>query len=188
PNLNTWLEDPANRAQLLHHLLVLARDWIVNGAPRGNVAMRNFREWACSMAGFTAHHGIDGFMDNRRDVATHDDEAIMWRAFLATWHRKFGSRPIAAAELLRDARPSWPDNEDSWHGTFLTNQKGNLPGAGGLGKMLGGKNGKFFGNYSVHKTTDGDTNTGVYYVKYHTNAELEAAQSGLGSETARSTR
>lgn len=183
PDLGVWLQDEDNRAQLLHHMLVLARDWIVNGAPRGSVAMRNFREWANAMAGFTAHHGITGFMDNRREVAAHDDEGIMWRAFLATWHRRFGSRPVAAAELLKDARPAWPDNEDLWNGTFIANRKGNLPSVVGLGKMLGSKNGRFYGNYSLHKTVDGDTNTGLYYVARHSDEELAAAQEGRPADT-----
>lgn len=145
--------------------------------------MRNFREWANAMSGFTAHHGITGFMENRREVAAHDDEGIMWRAFLATWHRRFGSRPVAAAELLKDARPAWPDHEDSWNGTFIANRKGNLPSVVGLGKMLGGKNGRFYGNYSLHKTVDGDTNTGLYYVSRHSDEELAAAQDGQPANT-----
>lgn len=183
PDLGMWLQDENHRAQLLHHMLVLARDWIIAGAPRGAIAMRNFREWANAMAGFTTHHDIGGFMDNRRDVAAHDDEGIMWRAFLATWHRRFHSRPVAAAELLKDARPSWPDHEDHWNGTFIANRKGNLPSVVGLGKMLGSKDGRFYGNYSLHKTTDPDTNTGLYYVRRHTDEELAAAQDGRPVDT-----
>lgn len=183
PDLGLWLQEEANRAQLLYHLLVLARDWITTGAPRGSVPMRNFREWANAMAGFTAHHGLKGFMDNRKEVAAHDDEGIMWRAFLATWHRRFGSRAVAAAELLKDARGTWPDYEDSWTGTFITNRKGTLPSVVGLGKMLGSKDGRFFGSYSLHKTTDPDTNTGLYYVRHHTDEELAAAQKGRPVDT-----
>lgn len=181
PGLDMWLQDEANRAKVLHYMLVLARDWIANGAPRGSVPMRNFRSWANAMSGFTAHHGVGGFMENRKEVAAQDDEGIMWRAFLATWHRRFGAKPVAAAELLKDARPSWPDHEDSWNGTFIANRKGNLPSVVGLGKMLGGKNGRFYGSYSLHKTVDGDTNTGLYYVTHHSDEELAAAQSGRPS-------
>lgn len=180
PNLGSWLKVGTNRATLLYHLLVLARDWIAHGAPRGQVAMRNFREWACAMAGFTAHHGVPGFMSNRAELAVHDDQALTWRAFLATWYRRHGSRPMTASELLADARPSWPEQVDPWDGTFLTTKKGDRPSVKGLGMMLSGKNGRFFGEYSLHRKVDGDTNTGLYYVAHHTPEELAQMRRAVG--------
>ena len=180
PDLGRWLKNPENRGELLYHLLILARAWIAAGAPTIATPMRNFRDWASVMAGFTTYHGVPGFMDNRAELDVHDEQTVTWRAFLATWYRRHGARPLTAAELLADARVSW-DGDDPWHGTFLTNKHGDRPTVRGLGMMLSGKRGRFFGEYSLHRTVDGDTNTGLYYVTYHSPDELAQLQQEQGA-------
>lgn len=164
PALDEWIEDPDNRTLLLRHLLVLARAWVVAGAPKGDRAMRTFRRWARNMAGFTEWLGVPGLLGNADLLAEHDEEGATWHAFLSTWHGMFGSTPKAASELLKSAEVSWPDSHDPWSGTFLTKADGTRPSVKGLGKMLSGKAGRYFGEYAVRGVLDKKSKVWRYYV------------------------
>jgi hypothetical protein len=166
PDLDEWLEDPDNRAVVLYHLLVLARAWVVDGAPKGDRAMRTFRRWARSMAGFTEWLGVPGFMGNADALAEHDEEGATWHAFLATWHEMFGDRPKSASDLLKSAEIAWPGGPgaDPWEGTFLTKADGTRPSVKGLGRMLAGKQGRYFGEYAVRGVLDKKSKVWRYHV------------------------
>lgn len=165
PDLSDWLDSPENRATVLYHLLVLVRAWIVAGAPTIATPMRTFRRWASAMRGFAEFCGLSGFLANRDSLATHDDDAVIWQAFLATWYRRHGDNRLTASDLLADARPQWTgtDHVDPWAGTFLTNRRGEQLTVRGLGMMLTSRRGRFFGPYVLHAGVD-RTKTRVYWV------------------------
>jgi hypothetical protein len=156
PDLNTWLEDEANQVELLYHLLVLARAWVVAGAPTADRTMRNFRRWARAMAGFTQYHEIPGFMTNTDALAGHDEEGAIWSAFLAAWHDEFNDTPKRASELLKtsELQPTSSGFHDPWDGAFLTRADGGRLTSKGLGAMLKSKMGRFFGEYVIRGIYD----------------------------------
>ncbi|MFW5415713.1 hypothetical protein J0910_03680 [Nocardiopsis sp. CNT-189] len=180
PDLTEWLEDAGNLATLLHQLLVLARAWVVEGAPKAELSMRNFRRWARAMAGFTGWLGVPGFMANADQLASHDEEAATWHAFLATWHTMFGDTPKSASDLLKSAEVPFPGppGADPWEGTFLTRADGTRPSPRGLGKMLSGKQGRFYGEYTVRGVLDKKTKVWRYYV------DRVRAEAPVGAEPA----
>jgi hypothetical protein len=174
PDLFEWLEDSDNLATLLYHLLVLARAWVVAGAPTSDRSMRNFRRWARSMAGFTEWLGVPGFLGNADALAEHDEEGATWHAFLSTWRERFGTQPKTCLELLKSAETAWSGfgpAEDPWDGTFLTKRDGSKPSARGLGKMLSGKAGRFYGEFAVRSVYDKKTKICRYYVDRAVSAE-----------------
>lgn len=180
PDLDEWLENPDNRAKLLHSLLVLVRAWIVAGAPREDHPMRSFRRWACAMGGFLAHHGLDGFLTNKAELEAQDDEASSWAAFLATWYTKFGGAPKVASDVLASAQtvPGFTFGDDPWNGTFVTRANGTLPTAKGLGMMLGSRRGRFFGDLVLHG--DYDTKRKVWYYRVDRYESAEKADEAAG--------
>lgn len=166
PDLGEWLEDTDNLSTLLYHLLVLARAWVVAGAPTADRSMRNFRRWARAMAGFTEWLGCTGFMGNADQLAEHDEEGATWHAFLSTWWEKFGAQPKTCVELLKSTESGWGafgPAEDPWEGAFLTKADGSKPSARGLGKMLTGKAGRFYGEYTVRPVFDKKNKIFRYY-------------------------
>lgn len=165
PDLADWLDSSENRGALLYHLLVLVRAWIVAGAPTIATPMRTFRRWASAMRGFVEFCGLSGFLANRDSLETHDDDAVIWQAFLATWYRRHGDNRLTASDLLADARPQWTgtDHVDPWGGAFLTNRRGEQLTVRGLGMMLASRRGRFFGPYVLHAGVD-RTKTRVYWV------------------------
>lgn len=179
PDLEEWLEDPANRAELLRALLILARSWIVAGAQREEFAMRGFRRWACAMGGFLAHHGITGFLGNREQLEEHDDEAEVWAAFLSTWHSKFGTAPQTAHELRKSAEKAWTPlggEDDPWHGNFITRADGTLPTPRGLGMILKSRRDRFFGRFSLKGTLDSSSNVWCWYPEPYVAEEPQHAE------------
>jgi hypothetical protein len=106
PNLDQWILEPANQLTVLWHLLVLVLDWTRHGAPRAvGVAMRQFTPWAQALGGFLAHHTIHGFLTNAEEVRGIDEHEMRWRAFLACWHQRHGSKALTAAEIRADGEP-----------------------------------------------------------------------------------
>lgn len=177
PDLDEWLENPDNRAKVLHALLVLVRAWIVAGAPRENHQMRSFRRWACAMGGFLSFHGLPGFLTNRDELEAQDDEATSWAAFLATWFAKFGSTPKTATDILASAQsvPGFNFGDDPWNGTFITRANGTLPTAKGLGMMLGSRRGRFFGDLVLHGARDTKRKVWNYRVDRYAEEASETA-------------
>lgn len=177
-DLDEWLKTDANVSRLLHALLVLARSWIVAGAPREEYLMRGFKQWACAVGGFLMHHAIGGFLKNREELRQHDEEEIMWAGFCRTWYSKFGSEPQNTHELVESAKiqtPSWGLREDPWSGMFLTRSNGDPLSASGLGKMLGRKRGRFFGPWQLRGEFDKRANGWTWAVFPVTQAIMEPA-------------
>ncbi|WP_322754091.1 hypothetical protein [Frankia sp. Cas3] len=154
PDLETWLTAPANRHELMWHVLVLVADWMTAGAPRSHHVMRQFTPWAQAAGGFVTHHGLPGFLANATDVREMDDAAAMWQAFLSRWEQKFGAQPITSA-MLRASFERDPDGSDPWEGTIpdtLLDGR-HIPSVIALGKRLRGQVGRWFGSYVLREAT-----------------------------------
>lgn len=166
PDLDEWLENPENRARLLHALLVLARAWIVAGAPKADHAMRSFRRWARAAGGFLAFHEIPGFLTNSSELEQQDDEAAQWAHFLTAWFDRYGTAPKTATDLRQSAQSVFGfGQDDPWNGAFITRQDGTLPTATGLGKMLGSRRGRYFGELVLRGIFDKKRKIWFYHVE-----------------------
>lgn len=166
PDLDEWLEDDVNRGRLLAALLVLVRSWIASGAPRADIAMRSFRRWARAAGGFVAFHGLEGFMTNVDQLEEQDEEAAAWGSFLTVWFQRYGSEPKTSAELRQSAQSmSGFGFDDPWNGTFLTRADGSLPTPKGLGMMLAGRRGRYFGDLVLQGIYDKHRKTWFYNVE-----------------------
>lgn len=156
----SWLRSDTNRADLLYALLVLARSWIAAGARREtDLRMRNFSAWAKAMGGFLTFHGVPGFLANKAEMATADDEETSTAAFLAKWYERFRSERQRASGLVSSAHgdvigTTW---HDPWDGAFPTRPDGKSFTDKGLARFLGARRGRIFGglvlvgDYDDHK-------------------------------------
>jgi hypothetical protein len=97
--LRDWAR--ANRAGLVHALLVLVRAWLVAGRPPGKRVLGSFESWASVVGGILEHAGVPGFLhDTEQLYEAADAEGQEWREFVAAWWEKFGPRWVSAGELL----------------------------------------------------------------------------------------
>jgi hypothetical protein len=177
PDLDEWLENPDNRAKLLHALLVLARAWIVAGAPKADHAMRSFRRWARSTGGFLAFHNIPGFLTNTSELEQQDDEAAQWAHFLTAWHDRYGDAVKTSTDLRQSAQSTsslFGPADDPWNGSFITRADGTLPTATGLGKMLASRRGRYFGDLVLRGEFDKKRKIWFYRVEQHGETEAPA--------------
>lgn len=152
PNLDRWVKDPANRATMLWHLLVLVMDWIAAGATQVEQAMRQFGPWASATGGFLAHHGIGGFLSNAEAVRGLDEEDAEWTAFLRRWFEQFGSSPRLASDVLLTAEVEFMGNStvDRWRGDFIKDDAGRIPNAKSFGHKLRGQKGRYHGDFILN--------------------------------------
>lgn len=90
-----------NRERLVRALLVLVRAWLSAGLPRGHRALGSFESWAEVIGGILEHAGVSGFLeDTEKLYEAADREGNEWRAFINTWHARFGSEPVGSQELV----------------------------------------------------------------------------------------
>lgn len=177
--LDEWILESANRATLLGHLLVLVLDWTRAGAPRARVeGMRQFTSWAAGAGGFLEHHGIKDFLGNADAVREIDEDDATWRAFLATWHRKYGEQRLTAHELRTSAEPDYAfpgPPRDPWDGVFLTDARsGKVPNPKSLGRMLRGHVDRFHGEYRLRKVANRE-NMSLWWVEKHSPADARSS-------------
>jgi hypothetical protein len=170
-NLDTWILDPANQAEVLRHLLILVLDWTAAGAPRATgTVMRQFTAWAEAVGGFLAHHDVPGLLGNAATVRDVDEDAATWGAFLRTWTEQYpAGRWLSAAELRQaayTADPAGGPPADPWHGTFPTNDRGTLPSAKSLGRLLRGQVGRWRDDYVLRARRDPHTKVNTYTVEW----------------------
>lgn len=109
PKVDRWIVRFAG--EVIRALLVLASAWHAAGGPRADIAMRGFTEWAEVTGGILGYHEIPGFLANRDDIDTHDDDAEMWTAFLQAWRARYGEQRILASRVVADAAADkgWSD-------------------------------------------------------------------------------
>lgn len=173
PNLDTWILDPANRALVLGHLLVLVLDWIAAGALRDRKApgMGQFTPWAQGIGGFLAHHGVEGFLGNLDKLRESDEDDQKWAAFLAMWRKRFGARQVRAREVFDDAAIDTTHGFelDPWDGMFISSPRGVKPrNAPQLGQMLKGHDGRFHGGLRLRSVFDTHSKVMAWWVEEYT--------------------
>lgn len=167
-NIWAWLEQDENRSNLLAALLILVRAWIVAGAPRDtSLSMRNFTAWAQAMSGFLAHHGIEGFLKNKQELAISDDDEASTSAFLARWYEKYGETKKSAADLVDSARGQiiGVDWHDPWDGVFPTKPDGKPFTSKGLGRYLKARDRRRFAGFMAEREQDKHSKVNYYSVR-----------------------
>jgi hypothetical protein len=153
PDLEAWIEKPANQRIVLTALLVLVADWAAAGCPLADVVpMRQFTSWARAAGGLLEHHGVEGFLGNSGELEVMDDDAADWAEFLARWHAIFGTASATADQLCKT------QYDDRWGGTFPTGKAGQAITAKGLGRRLAGIRGSHHGGFTV-RSQDGHAST-----------------------------
>jgi hypothetical protein len=173
-NLQEWLTDDANAAELLRSLLILIADWVAAGAPKGTYVMRQFTPWARDAGGFLDHHGVHGFLANRQALDAADEETGQWLGFCHMWHSTFGDQWVTPTQVVASAEKfrigSDGERLDPWQGQMFTDRHTGRPvSVVTLGKRLGGKIGKVFPagdrSYRLDRTTDSRTGQNRYRVE-----------------------
>jgi hypothetical protein len=147
PDLQAWLTDPANAAELLYSLLVLIMDWIAADREGARpYTMRQFARWATACGDFLAHHGVPLFLDNASAIEAADDERGEWLAFLDEWHKRFGTDLKTAVEVAKSAETTYAGMEeyDPWGGRFLKDGRGRNRNSISLGRQLRAHKGRVF--------------------------------------------
>lgn len=102
PDLLGWVRE--NRGELLAALLTVARSWFAAGCPEPKhvPVMGSFDEWVRVIGGILENAGVEGFLTNLDSLQEEaGGEAEEWEAFLAEWHRAFGSKQQAIGEVSR---------------------------------------------------------------------------------------
>ncbi|MFB7353464.1 hypothetical protein [Streptomyces gardneri] len=148
----------AHRGEVLHAMLVLVASWLAAGAKEGSATLACFDRWAKVTSGFLDHIGVQGFLDERRELAGGrcvDGEA--WEALLIAWHAKHGSTWVSAADVSND-----PGFEE-----LLAEVDTGYLDAKALGKELRGKLGRWYGDYRVAKKMDSKSKTARWRVEKH---------------------
>lgn len=146
PDLTGWIQ--AHRGRVLHALLILIRDWTAAGAPAQNVPMRGYTPWASAIGGLLSHHGIAGWLANRRKIETHDEDAEVWTAFLDAWWHRYAGRRMRLRDLIPDDS-GYPPADPAWLDAFPRVRGGALPTAKALGALLRERDRRFYGDYAV---------------------------------------
>ncbi len=173
-DLELWLNNPTNKATVLHHLLVLMRGWINAGAERIETPMRGFTPWASATAGFLKWLGQPGFMTNRHWLVETDEEETSYGAFYSRWHELFGGEEKRVVDLRASAVPDHNGaTQCDWKDTFLVRKRdGQLPSAAGLAKMLSAERGNYRGGYRLNGHYDTHSKTWTYSVTPAPSEEL----------------
>ena len=97
--LREWIR--ANRARLVHALLVLVQAWIATGKPQGQRVLGSFESWSRVIGGILGNAGIDHFLGNTEELyETADAEGNEWREFVAAWWDAYHDNWVAAKDLL----------------------------------------------------------------------------------------
>ncbi|MFF0146004.1 hypothetical protein ATK36_0491 [Amycolatopsis sulphurea] len=164
PNLDTWILDPAHRATVLRHVLMLVLDWTSHGAPPAAATpqMRQFTPWAKHLGGFLEHHGITGFLGNADAARGLDDEDAEWRSFFHAWDELHGDRHMSAQELRVSGEPTF--GTDPWAGTFPTTPSGKPLTTRSLGRRLAGQVDRWHTDIVLRSETDSHRNCKTYWV------------------------
>ncbi|WIX78678.1 hypothetical protein QRX50_46320 [Amycolatopsis carbonis] len=164
PNLDTWILDPANRATVLRHVLILILDWTAHGASPATAVpqMRQFTPWARHLGGFLEHHGVRGFLTNADATRDLDDEDAEWRSFFLTWEELHGDRHMTAQDLRISGEPT--AGTDPWAGTFPVTPSGKPLTTKSLGRKLAGQVDRWHTDVVLRSEVDSHRNCKTYWV------------------------
>ncbi len=102
PDLEQWVKD--NRDRLLGALLTLCRSWYADECPEyPTPVFGSFEKWANVVGSILAHVGVSGFLENPDRLGEQSDpETGEWEAFLETWLKVYGNKPIMVKNLVED--------------------------------------------------------------------------------------
>jgi len=132
----------ANRDNLVTAIITIVRNWLENAnrKPFAGRAKGRFESWVSTMGGILAAAGIEGFLDNEKELrSTSAPEADAFRNFVMAWWETYGSTPVTVSnELFKLA--STPDDDKLTPGNDLLGEVlGNAKEHGrkvALGSML----------------------------------------------------
>jgi DNA primase catalytic core len=97
--IRDWVR--ANRAELVHAVVVLVRGWIAVGSPPSKRVLGSFESWARVVGGILEHAGVPGFLQDADQLyEAADADGQEWRELVAAWWDKLGPRWVAAGEIL----------------------------------------------------------------------------------------
>jgi len=170
-DLDQWL--PEHAAEVLHAVLVLLAGWAARGMPRSSHSIASFGRWPSVLGGILDFLKVDGWLKNREEhMQDGDEDAIEWGAFLAGWHKEFGSAEVTAKTVL-EAAQSVPDpngygsTPGKLSEVFPREAGKFLPSSIKLGLWLKARNGRHFGEYRLQRRHDSHTKVTWWHVEYN---------------------
>jgi hypothetical protein len=155
----------SHRPRLVVAALTILRAYIAAGKPaHGLPAKGSFETWDRLVRGAIIwlagpeNDPLAGVVSIREDG---DIDLDNLRALLTSWHRYFGDREVAVAELIEQAAKSGavdPKRTALADALKRYGDRGELPDATALGRVMRGKNGRIVSGYRIVK---GDKSNGV---------------------------
>ncbi len=103
PELKPWTL--SNRSKILSALLTLGRNWFAEGkpVPTDTPVMGSFESWSRVLAGVLHAAGIEGFLDNSKQLYERTiEDTGAWEAFLDAWYRDYGEQKMTAKQIAED--------------------------------------------------------------------------------------
>ncbi len=101
PDLLDWLQE--NRGTVLAALLTIVRAWFAADRPQPAKklpTLGGFSEWVRLVGSGLAYAGVNGFLDNQKDLYNlMDDDSAEWREFLQVWSEVLQERLVTVGEL-----------------------------------------------------------------------------------------
>lgn len=89
-----------NRGALVWSCLVLVRNWLSAGKPRGERKMGSFEGYARILGGILAAASIPGFLANYEEhFKRADTSSEEWEAFVTNWYENYRHKPRTVTEL-----------------------------------------------------------------------------------------
>jgi len=155
PDLFKWVKD--NRAELIKAVLVLIRNWFIQGQPKSEQAFGSYESYTKVIGGILDAAGIEGFLQNRtQEFLTQDDESFCWNHIVKEWYRGYGETQVSAGKLLA---PGILDEE------FLSEFLSSTDRHTSLGMKLGQVKNRVFSGLKIVPSGRGDKGQKLYKLK-----------------------
>jgi hypothetical protein len=157
-------------------ILVIVRSWIAAGRPKSAKTLGSFESWAAILGGILEHIGVDGFLEDTRQLYEDADaEGQEWREFVGAWWDTHGGAWVAAGTLLKLTR-----ERDLLCATV--GDKSERSQMSRLGRALLAARDRQFGTFRIAVGRNGDRNAAQYRL-LPLGHGFEAAASGVGART-----
>ena len=154
-DLRPWMR--RNASTVVAALVTMVRGWLtLGGGQSATVRMGDYSEWAGMVGGVLEYLGIGGWMVGRtKENSDRDAEIREWGDFLAAWWAKFGDRKVTSGNVLEDLDAYVPQGGNG----LVTGKQ--------LGRWLGARNGRYFGEFRLLGTPDSHTHQTLWRVEQH---------------------